>query len=598
MFLVKDRLPFTGITAPEGEVAHFAADELRKYILKITGCELPISEDGGIILRVMDEDVRHDGFVIHVDGERLIISAKEERGLLYAVYALLEQFGCRWYALGCEFIPSYGDLFLENMNISESPDFAMRSLMEESSVDWILYGGDPRKSFGEIMEAIDWAAKNRLNTFDMLIHTHILGDIPFIGAIAAELSKRGMILASGGHCVQSFIDKTLFDEKPYLFVEKNGIRINKGNLCGAADELHSLLLQRARELLQKIPYLSVLHIWFEDSFEGNWCSCGDCRDLSPQRQQFNIVNRLALGLEKEFPYLLVDMLLYHDTLDMSKFHEDPAPNLVGMYAARERCYAHAIDDPACGRNAVFLRNLKKTVAKFDTFVFEYYADMILFTKMAVCMPAQIARDLRAYKQLGIGRVSCLCYLRYSRWAYPVNMYVYARAAWDAGFDFNSIQADFCAALYPDPQNAALMEQVFNILEDASSGILTVCGYKCDFSDLRFIPREPEDFHLKHMLRLREAALRLQDCAGRLKCASLRHESDIIQITAWEIQSILCQHDGDYDAAIDLKRRIIMLSEEVPLEIKGVSGSYSVFIRHLCNDQIDLLNAEKRNQTEN
>ena len=60
-------------------------------------------------------------------------------------------------------------------------------------------------------------------------------------------------------------------------------------------------------------------------------------------------------------------------------------------------------------------------------VFEYYADAILWGGLGFATPAIVARDLRAYRALGITSVSCLTFGAFSVLAYPVNLEAFVRA---------------------------------------------------------------------------------------------------------------------------------------------------------------------------
>ncbi len=100
------------------------------------------------------------------------------------------------------------------------------------------------------------------------------------------------------------------------------------------------------------------------------------------------------------------------------------------WAPRERCYSHAIDDPDCATNPRYFAALKRYMDLFEGrgHVFEYYADAILFGGLGFAMPAVIARDLRAYRALGIRSVSCLTFGAFSVFAYPVNLIAFTRLA--------------------------------------------------------------------------------------------------------------------------------------------------------------------------
>ncbi len=156
----------TGADAPE--TVQFAAKELKAYVQKISGAELPIAETptfgtpsirlGPAARDVLPAealtDIQRDGYLItvvngdlcivglddtgpHTDIEALLakgithdVSAWAfNRGSLYGVYRLLEQFGVRWFLPGAfgERVPSEKTLTFSD-TIRENPHFITRTV--------------------------------------------------------------------------------------------------------------------------------------------------------------------------------------------------------------------------------------------------------------------------------------------------------------------------------------------------------------------------------------------------------------------------------------------------------------------------------------
>ena len=101
----------------------FAAEELVLHLEKMSGVKLPIVTDAeplprhAILLgrtRFLKElgveaqwhQFGKEGYLLRVTGDHLIIAGGQPRGVLYGVYALLEDYlGCRWFAPDTSFIP-------------------------------------------------------------------------------------------------------------------------------------------------------------------------------------------------------------------------------------------------------------------------------------------------------------------------------------------------------------------------------------------------------------------------------------------------------------------------------------------------------------
>jgi hypothetical protein len=188
-----------------------------------------------------------------------------------------------------------------------------------------------------------------------------------------------------------------------------------------------------------------------------------------------LVNAIGDALTAEAgPSPPVAYLAYHDTLEPDA-RLRPAPNVWFEWAPRERCYSHAIDDPACETNPRYLESLKRYLELFDGrgHVLEYYADAILFGGLGLATPRVIVSDLRAYCALGLASISCLTFGAYSALSYPVNLETYARATRTPDFEPGQVLADTAALLHP--ACAAQMARAYRAIAEASVMILNGGG---------------------------------------------------------------------------------------------------------------------------
>ena len=92
------------IKAENIAIVNFAAENLKKYLSKIFGCEITINGncyDYQISLKtdLENQRIKHDGFQVEIGERETVISAREHRGLLYGAYDFLEKyFGVRFLA--------------------------------------------------------------------------------------------------------------------------------------------------------------------------------------------------------------------------------------------------------------------------------------------------------------------------------------------------------------------------------------------------------------------------------------------------------------------------------------------------------------------
>ena len=104
---------------PDGGLSvQFAGAQLQSYIRRMSACQLPVSterREGSAIVIDLRENLDaadrallsppaagYDGYAMAVRGgvgqaDRIVIGGDNERGVLYGVYDLLEQLGCRWF---------------------------------------------------------------------------------------------------------------------------------------------------------------------------------------------------------------------------------------------------------------------------------------------------------------------------------------------------------------------------------------------------------------------------------------------------------------------------------------------------------------------
>jgi uncharacterized protein DUF4838 len=319
-------------------------------------------------------------------------------------------------------------------------------------------------------EFIPWMAARGINAFSYIQHER---DTRLkIDELLPSLRARGIASEYGGHVLKLLLSRDRFEANPEFFpVGADGQRNLRGNLCVASEAALAIVRDGAVRYMRENPECALLHVWGADVRGGAWCRCGDCARLAPQRQYMAVVNAIAAALaEGSAAATPVAYLAYQDTLEPVA-ELDPRPNVSFEWAPRERCYSHAIDDPACAVNPRYLESLKRYLELFDGrgHVFEYYADAILFGGLGFATPAIIARDLRAYRALGITSVSCLIFGAYSVLAYPVNLEAFARGTQSPDFDPDATLADVAAQRHP--RCAPAMTVAYRALARASALIL-------------------------------------------------------------------------------------------------------------------------------
>jgi hypothetical protein len=471
--------------ARAGDIGALAARELADGLAAMLGRE------GGIVVDASAQDNRlvvdlgsgapppsgdgsaisGDSFEIARPGDsRLMVRAGSERGMLHGACDLLERLGARFVPGVAPRLPR---ILVSALSALEpyrvTPAFSRRAFVSDI-MTWNYSFADRLELHLEFdREFVPWMGRRGINAFEYIRHAH---DTRLRIDELVPLYRSWRIDSEyGGHVLQILMPRERFDSDPQFFpMGADGTRSARGNLCVSNPDAVRIVTDGALAYIREYPENRMLHIWGADVRAGAWCNCPQCSKLSPQLQYMKIVNAIASAEESAAGGIPVSYLAYHDTIEPDPGLR-PLPNVWFEWAPRERCYVHAIDDSACTINARLFGSLRRYVDLFHGrgHVFEYYADAILFAGLGFATPAVIARDLRAYRGLGIDGISCLTFGAYSALAYPVNLYAFARGTRSPDFDPNEAIDDTAAARHPAAAHA--MAKAYRAIEKVSALVL-------------------------------------------------------------------------------------------------------------------------------
>ncbi len=566
----------------------FAADELQRYVQRMTGVRVPVlahpcvSGSDSLVLGGTAEQpqtaapLEPASFEIIPEATRITVTAGSPRALLDAVYALLTQFGCRWSLHGPreETVPRLVAQAVELQQIRCEPSFAVRGYCSDI-MTWHYTQPDvcPDR-LDDDRAFVDWMGKSGANAFFFIRHPF---DIQLtIPELLPEFQRRGIGVEYGGHIIPLLLPRELFRDHPEYFPEtSDGRRSEHGNLCtnnaGALATASAQAVQSVREH----PEMTVVHIWGADLWHGGWCACAACRGLSAQDQSLRMCNAVARGLAEAGLARPVCYLAYHDTID-ADVTVRPDDNVMVEFAPRERCYGHALNDPACTSNRRYAAALKRYVDLFEGRVrlFEYYGDAILFFGCAVPLTQVIAADLEYYRQLGVEGITMLQFGTFSLWAYPTNFTAFAAQLMCArGSD--SVVDVYCARF---GAHAQAVGAAFAELETIMQPIVT-------YGDIRRPPREPEAV-ASVLPRIEEALPRLMGVARSLEELgeeTLKAQGALVWYTHKVLQGVGQElrdaGPGGRAQAEDRYDEALQIIERVERRFKGLWGSVDLPIIH-------------------
>jgi len=422
----------------------FAAEELQRYIERISGARLALQKagesSGPYVVRIGpakglspgDESISvndTDAFRLVVKEGGIVLAGVNPRSTLYAAYDLLERLGCRWFLPGedGEYVPRKTTLTLPQMDVVSQAAFAARGVTEDSSA-----AGDDPFWRGRVVEDsrvfLDWMAKNRMNNYRIAARP----------LFAAEFDKRGMTpQQGGGHSVPLMLPKELFASKPELFrMDQTGKRVPDGNVCVSNPETVKLCADVVMKWFRDHPESEYFTVMGQDIWGGAWCSCDKCKPYTASEQNVILINGIHQILRKQGVKGRCAYAAYRDTLrcDLNRVRMDSEVR-VG-YAPRERSYGHGLADASSERNRWFWNNLMEWRRKHSgpIGITDYYHDCILFYSFAVPTVRVITEDMRAYSKLNVVGTGSYMMGRFSWYTYGPSLYVYGRLSWDPQYD--------------------------------------------------------------------------------------------------------------------------------------------------------------------
>ncbi|MCS7253195.1 MAG: DUF4838 domain-containing protein [Armatimonadota bacterium] len=326
----------------------YAAEELQRYIERISGAKLPIvtdeqpmrkreimlGENGHtkkLRIKLDTKKFGTDGFIIRTVGESLVIVGGKPRGTLYGVYALLEEkFGVRWFAPDVEHVPKFDRLELPSLNEMQLPAFEYREVF------WT-----------EMMRDADFAARHRLNG------QHY--------RLTEKHGGRAVVFYPFVHSFDALIPRELFKEHPEYFPLIGGKRVSGYvQRCLSNPNVLKLAIEKVRQWIKEHPEATIIDVSQNDT--GNWCQCENCKALddsegSPSASIIRFVNAIAEAVEKEYPHIRIETLAYTYSRKPPRTLR-PRHNVIIRLCSIECCFSHPLDGCPSPENKRFVEDTK------------------------------------------------------------------------------------------------------------------------------------------------------------------------------------------------------------------------------------------------
>ncbi len=271
-----------------------AAVELQHWVKEMTGATLPInagSSRHAVLLIRTDASLGDEGYAIAIEHGKVVLSGGKTRGVVNAVYALLEEdLGCRFYADDSIRLPQTNTLVLAPVARRFIPQLKIRDPYYACAFDPV------------------WSVRNRANSPSAAVPEEQGGHMDYAG----------MFVHTAAQMVPP--DQYFKDHPEYFAQQADGTRTT-AQLCATEPEVARIVIAYVRKMLQDHPHTKIVSVSKNDVVLS--CLCPRCTALrtaegSDMANQLTLVNRVAEAIEAEHPDVLIDTLAYLETIQVPK----------------------------------------------------------------------------------------------------------------------------------------------------------------------------------------------------------------------------------------------------------------------------------------
>ncbi|HEX4331483.1 MAG TPA: DUF4838 domain-containing protein [Usitatibacter sp.] len=513
--------PVPGPAPAASAKVRLAAEELQRYVARMSGATLPIVPDGapgaagtsrilvgaGNAVAALGVDVprgltmerREEGYLIDARSDVLVLAGNDEgpyQGTFFAVADFLERAGVRWFMPGAfgEIVPRSPTICIGSLHVLEKPAFILRA-----------WDGNlaPELRDDEAM----WRLRNRLTL-----------DADAILALPTDASLRNYLptpdqavlhpewfarRADGS--TDPYLPNLASPEAAAIVAEKVKARVRAErathpdfNSLGISPDDGLPVDLRAQSAAASLGFASLLgreSVPQERSISEEW---------------FTFVNRVAEDVTREFPGFILTTNGYANR-SVPPEGVTLHPGLGIMFAAIWADLLHAYDDPRSWQQEVHATLLRRWAA-LNSRVFEYRYDHPMLVNALTPLPAtrRIVRDTRLALRWGVAGFhdeQSFSWMANGILAY----YMRARMYWDPDADADKIADDFYAHWYgPAAPHARAF---WDALEDAIEGT-RLLGHEDRVLPYVYTPRLLE--RLEAAQRAAEAAATAEPFATRVR----------------------------------------------------------------------------------
>jgi hypothetical protein len=524
-----------------GDAGKFAAEELGRYLSKITAADFR-SGNGRPMIRLEHIDsLGMEGYVIIMRGKDLVLAGGSDRALLYAVYDLLHRLGCVWAAPALEGFGGKGELVPEARELNyiapgpvrEAPVLKYRKLdVEEGRTHTVE----------NLRQLIAWMPKVRLNVLQVPLNYQGAGRVRWDNwreALTPELKKRGLLIEVGGHGYQNFLGArmaggALFRQHPEWFGQnKEGqpdttmrVVFNTSN-----PEAVRYLMENIGRYLREHPEIDIFDCWPPDV--ARWALSPAMAALGPAvDRQARLLNQVDSMVKTIRPGLKVEIIAYGQVL-APPMGVELSKDILVDFCPIDQSFEAPLYDTSRVANAQYFRAAEDWKRRFagDRALYSYYRKYA-WRSLPVMLPHFMQDELRWYAGIGVRGVST--YSEPGDWyTYGMNHYVLAELAWDPDAAVDQLMDEYARVQYGPARVVAL--EAYRNLEGVERG----------FGSIPYT-------RLKPVGELDSALGVLRGCRGRVESAGLGKLGLMLDYAIGDLEILKLRASGAGSTAVEAR----------------------------------------------
>ena len=450
------------ISPEASDVEKTAAEELRHYILELTGqtatiiSHEPKSSQSEVFHIRLNPEMPAEKWSFRSVADGVMLEGGR-RGVLYAVYHYLEDIcGVQWYTHDAQFVPPLAELPIRPLRLEGEPEMPVRDI--------------PFTRYRDEEEDGKLAARLRINAIGSRRIPDKWGGSERFG--------------SPRHChtFRLYIPYSRYGKThPEWFAMRDGKRFDRGGdstqiaqLCLSNSELRQEVVKRLIEFIEKdradagrrgVAPPVVYDISQDDN--QRYCQCDECNKIVMReggRQSgimIDFINEIADAISEDYPDILISTFAYQYTEEPPS-HIQPRPNVLIVLCDTKGNLAAPISDRS---NAKFRRLLEEwSVRATQLRVWDYAGTWQAQPNLPVASEYFIADDIKTLRQYNVSQY----YPQLSIHNMPTDVGVYkrflfARLMENPNLDFDMLSRDFADG-YFGPAGGKFLEYRNLLLE--------------------------------------------------------------------------------------------------------------------------------------